>query len=64
MPPKIITRPSNSPDPNFAWEAFEDGGHENMTGYGRTEQEAKADLSRLQGEMAEWEDFPPSEDEA
>jgi hypothetical protein len=54
--PKIRTSywPKPIPDPSFDWSAMEDGGNENMCGWGRTEQEAIEDLERLQQEHREW----------
>jgi len=46
---KIITHydPKPIPDRQFDWSAMEDGGHESLCGWGRTEQEAIADLETL-----------------
>ena len=54
--PKIITNYWAKPirDRQFDWSAMEDGGNENMCGWGRTEQEAIEDLKRLQAEEADW----------
>jgi hypothetical protein len=54
---KIITRFDPPPIPvrHFDWRAYEDDGvHENMVGWGSTEQEAKEDLERLIEEHYEW----------
>jgi hypothetical protein len=54
--PRIITNywAKPIPDRQFDWSAMEDGGNENMCGWGRTEQEAIEDLKRLQAEEADW----------
>jgi len=53
--PKIITRywAKPIPDRQFDWAAWENGGNENMVGYGRTKEEAIIDLARLFAERAE-----------
>jgi hypothetical protein len=59
--PKIRTKYwpmliSSGPIPirQFDWSAMEDGGNENMVGWGATEQAAIDDLKRLQDEEADW----------
>jgi hypothetical protein len=56
--PDIKTRCWAKPIPlrQFDWEAWEDGGDERMTGFGRTEAEAIDDLRRLFRERAEYEE--------
>jgi hypothetical protein len=56
MAMKIITNhwPKPIPDRRFDWSAMEDGGNENMCGWGRTEAEAIEDLRRLHQEQAEY----------
>jgi hypothetical protein len=41
------------PDRRFDWAAWHDGDEENHQGYGRTPEEALADLARLDQERAE-----------
>jgi hypothetical protein len=54
--PRIITNhsPKPIPDRQFDWSAIEDGGDENMCGWGPTEKAAIEDLKRLQAEEADW----------
>ena len=55
---KIITNywPKPIPDRQFDWSAMEDGGDERFCGWGPTEDEARADLRRLQQERSDYEE--------
>lgn len=54
------------PDRQFDWSAMEDGGNENMCGWGPTEKDAINDLRRLWAESeqaeAEWRDWEEEQD--
>ena len=54
--PQIITNywAKPIPDRQFDWSAMENGGNENMCGWGPTEKEAIEDLKRRQNEEADW----------
>jgi hypothetical protein len=53
--PKLITRyePPPIPDRKFDWRAYWSGSEEHHVGWGLTEEEAIADLQRLDQECAE-----------